>query len=230
MTPPIESSSPSRRILVTGAAGALGRSVVSAFLDHGDRVFGTHFPGHPPKDQNGPEWIAADLSERSEVRALFDRVGGVDAVVHCAGGFRFSTAESISDEDLRFLISVNFESAYFVASAAIPGMKERGGGSLLFVSSLATRTGASGVSAYVATKSAVNGLVLSLSEELKTAGIRVNAVLPSTIDTEANRRDMPKADFSKWVPTAEIAELLRTLTLPKSKSITGALIAMPGGL
>lgn len=228
MNPTNSKSVTSRRVLVTGATGALGSAVVEKFVAKGDAVVGVHTPDHRPSARDGVEWLAADLTQRNSVNEMFARAGELDAVVHCAGGFRYAMADAISTEDFRFLVALNFESAYYVASAAIPGLKKRGSGALLFISSLATQSGAAGMSAYAATKAAVNAMVVSLAAELKSSGVRVNAVMPSTIDTAANRKDMPHADPSKWVAPDEIAELLHDLSLPKSKSITGALIAIPG--
>ena len=220
--------STSRRILVTGATGALGRSVLEKFTKCGDSVVAVHTPNQKPGSMAGVEWVAADLTQRKSVFDLFARVDDLDAVVHCAGGFRFGMIGDISAEDFRFLTSLNFESSYYVASAAVPAMKKRKKGTLLFISSFATLNPASGMSAYAATKAAINGMVTSLAVELKNDGIRVNAILPSVIDTPANRKDMPHADTSKWVSPDDIAELLYDLTLSKSKSITGALIPITG--
>lgn len=218
----------SRRVLITGAAGALGRAVLARFVAGGDSIFATHAPGETPSPIPGVEWIGVDLTQRNAVFDAFARIDAVDAVVHCAGGFRFGKIDAFSAEDFRFLSELNFASSFHVASAAAPGMKRRKGGTLLFVSSLATLNPAPGMSAYAASKAAVNAMVASLAAELKGDGIRVNAVLPSVIDTPANRRDMPDADATKWVPPAEIAELLYDLTLEKSRSITGALIPIAG--
>ncbi|MBS1963030.1 MAG: SDR family NAD(P)-dependent oxidoreductase [Bdellovibrionales bacterium] len=221
-------ASSSRRVLITGATGALGASVVARFAAAGDAVFAVHTPTQKPASLEGVEWIGADLTVRKSVIDLFAKLDDLDAVVHCAGGFRYGMVDAISGDDFRFLTALNFESAFYVAAAAVPGMKKRKRGSLVFISSMATQNPGAGLSAYAATKAAVNGLVTSLAAELKAEGIRVNAVMPSTIDTPANRKDMPHADTSKWVSPDDLAEILYDLTLPKTKSITGALIAVPG--
>jgi NAD(P)-dependent dehydrogenase (short-subunit alcohol dehydrogenase family) len=221
-------SSSSRRVLITGASGALGQAVLEKFRARGDQVFAIYHPEHKPPALSGVEWLAADLTQRKSVDAIFARVDGLDAVVHCTGGFRFAMADETSTEDLRFLTALNFESSFFLASAAIPDMKKRRKGTLLFISALATQNPTAGVSAYAATKAAINAMVASLAVELKSYGIQVNAVLPSVIDTPANRKDMPHADPSKWVSPEDIADLLYDLTMTKSKSITGALIPITG--
>jgi NAD(P)-dependent dehydrogenase (short-subunit alcohol dehydrogenase family) len=226
MTPLDKKSS--RRILVTGATGALGQAVLEKFTTSGDSVIAVHSPDQKPAAVTGVEWMAADLTQRKSVFDLFAKLDDLDAVVHCAGGFRYGMIDSISQEDFRFLMSLNYEASFYVASAAVPGFKKRKKGTLLFVSANATQNAVPGMSAYAASKAAVNAMVTNLASELKNDGIRVNAVMPSTIDTPANRRDMPHADPSKWVSPEDIAELLYGLTLSKSKSITGALIPITG--
>jgi NAD(P)-dependent dehydrogenase (short-subunit alcohol dehydrogenase family) len=221
---------PSRKIVVTGAAGALGRTVVERFLHAGDSVIAVHAPRSKPLSIEGAEWVAVDLANRDSVRAFFSARTDVQVVVHCAGGFRWARIEDTNEDDFRFLAAANFESSFYVASAAVPAMRKRSEGVLLFVSSRATQVPATGMSAYAATKAAVNGLVITLAEELKGDGVRVNAVMPSVIDTPANRKDMPHADTTKWVSPEDIAELLFDLSLPKSRSITGALIPITGRL
>ncbi len=217
-----------RRVLITGATGALGQSVLARFIAAGDSVVGIHSVGQKPAAVTGVEWVACDLTQRKSVFDLFAKSGELDAVIHCAGGFRYGMIDAFSGEDFRLLTALNFESSYYVAAAAVPGMKKRKRGALLFISSMATLNPTPGVSAYAATKSAVNALVTSLAAELKAEGIRVNAVLPSIIDTPANRKDMPHADTSKWVSPEDIADILYDLTLSKTKSITGALIPITG--
>jgi NAD(P)-dependent dehydrogenase (short-subunit alcohol dehydrogenase family) len=218
----------SRKIVITGATGALGQSVLAHFQKEGDAVIAIHSLTEKPSALDGVEWVALDLTQRKAVHDFFSKVGDVDAVIHCAGGFRWGHVEDLSAEDFRFLIALNLESSYYVASAVVPAMKKRKQGTLLFVSSKATQYGATGMSAYAASKAGVNAMVISLAEELKEDGIRVNAVLPSVIDTPANRKDMPTADRTKWVSPEDLAEILFDLTLPKSKSITGALIPVYG--
>jgi NAD(P)-dependent dehydrogenase (short-subunit alcohol dehydrogenase family) len=221
---------PSRKIVITGAAGALGRVVAERFIRAGDSVTAIHAPGSTPPSIEGAQWAAVDLSDRDSTRAFFASRADTDAVVHCAGGFRWSRIEDTGAEDFRFLASANFESSFQVAAAAVPAMRKRKDGVLLFISSIATLKPAAGMSAYAATKAAVNAMVTTLAEELKADGVRVNALLPSMIDTPANRKDMPDGDPSQWVAPADLAELLYDLTLPKSRSVTGALIPVTGKL
>jgi NAD(P)-dependent dehydrogenase (short-subunit alcohol dehydrogenase family) len=217
-----------RKVIITGATGSLGQAVLTRFLEAGDSIIAIHAPNQKVPETPGVKWVGLDLSVRKSVIDFFATLDEVDAVVHCVGGFRWGHIESLTAEDFRFLLSANFESSFYVASGAIPLMKKKKNGTLLFISSKATLSPATGVSAYAATKAAVNAMVTSLAEELKNEGVRVNALLPTVIDTPANRKDMPHADTSKWVSPSDIAQLLYDLTLPKSRSITGALIPVAG--
>ena len=143
---------PSRKIVITGAAGALGRVVAERFIRAGDSVTAIHAPGSTPPPIEGAQWAAVDLSDRDSTRAFFASRADTDAVVHCAGGFRWSRIEDTSAEDFRFLASANFESSFQVAAAAVPAMRKRKDGVLLFISSIATQKPATGMSAYAATK------------------------------------------------------------------------------
>lgn len=217
----------SRSVLITGAAGALGQAVLARFLAAGDSVTAVGSPNTAPPVTKGVEWVQLDLTDGAEVRRRFG-TKPFDVVVHCAGGFRWSLVEALSPEDFRFLMSVNFESAFHLAAAVVPKMRDQKRGVLLFVSSIATQQPAAGMSAYAASKGAINSFVTNLAVELKPDGIRVNAILPSIIDTPANRRDMPKADTSQWIPREQLAEILYDLSLEKSASTTGALIPVTG--
>jgi NAD(P)-dependent dehydrogenase (short-subunit alcohol dehydrogenase family) len=217
-----------RKIVITGATGALGQCVLARFRGAGDAVIALHAPTQKPAAIDGVEWVAVDVTQRKAVHDFFSKAGDFDAVVHCAGGFRWGHIEDIGPEDFRFLLALNLESSFYVASAVVPAMKKKKNGVLLFISSRATMHPATGMSAYAASKAGVNALVTTLAEELKGDGVRVNAVLPSVIDTPANRKDMPHADMTKWVSPEDLAEVLYDLTLSKSKSITGALIPVYG--
>ncbi len=217
----------SRNVLITGAAGALGQTVLARFLAAGDSITAVGSPNSAPPSTPGVEWVQVDLTDGADVRRRF-ATKPFDVVVHCAGGFRWSPVESLSYEDFQFLMRVNFESAFHLAAAVVPAMKKKKNGVLLFVSSIATQVPAAGMSAYAASKGAINAFVTNLAVELQGDGIRVNAILPGIIDTPANRRDMPKADFSQWIPREQLAETLLDLSLEKSASTTGALIQVTG--
>ena len=219
----------SKNVLITGAQGALGSWVVEKFLNEGWSVTGTYFPSFQETCQvcSEVEWLKVDLADPQSVRGAFS-AHSFDALVHCAGGFRYAASDQISDADLDFLINTNLKSAFYLVREILPGMKQRNYGRIVFVSARATLQPAAGLSAYAASKAGLNMLTASLAEEVKSFDININAVLPSIIDTPANRRDMPHSDFSKWVSPEELAEVILTLTSPKGRPIHGALVPVSG--
>lgn len=234
-SPPVRSP---QTVLITGASGALGLQVARRFVQAGVTVHATWFGGTRPSP--GPDqpwlervkWLEMDVRDIESVRRGMPKGpeghDGVDALVHCAGGFRWTHADEVSDEDLEFLIDTNLKSAFHVVRAVLPGMKKRGFGRIVFVGARATRAGGAGMGPYAASKAGINLLTESLAEEVKGLDINVNAVLPSIIDTPANRRDMPQADPSKWVRPDELADIIFALTQPWSRAIHGALIPVSG--
>lgn len=219
-----------QKILVTGANGALGKAVVSRFLSAGWKVTGTQFSATPSSDLNLPsnvQWLKVDLTNSAEVKKVFADAE-FDAVIHCAGGFRFAPVDELADEDLHFLLATNLSSAFYLVRSILPKMKKNNFGRIVFISSSATMQPGAGMAAYAASKAGLNSLTHSLAKEVQSFDITVNAVLPSVIDTAENRRAMPKADFSKWVPPEELANFIFTLISPIGKSIHGALIPVVG--
>jgi NAD(P)-dependent dehydrogenase (short-subunit alcohol dehydrogenase family) len=204
--------------------------VTERFLQAGCEVLGS-FHRHSGPDRPGLRWIQLDLGDAAAVRAAGPRLRKVDAWVHCAGGFRWAKADEVKDADIDFLMSANLKSALLLTREVLPGMKERDFGRIVFVSSRATvQPPGTGMSAYAATKAGLNQLVLSLADEVRALDINVNAVLPTVIDTPANRKDMPQADPSAWVTPAQLSEILFSLTQAWGKPIHGALIPVSGRL
>ena len=186
-----------KTIFVTGAEGALGSAVVTKFLQAGCTVIGS-YQRQPGADRPGLRWLQLDLSDAKAVRAANSELSKVDAWIHCAGGFRWAKADEVTDSDIEFLIAANLKSALLLSREILPGMKERGFGRIVFVSTRATiQPPGVGMTAYAATKAGLNQLVLGLADEVRALDINVNAVLPTVIDTPANRKDMPKSDFNR---------------------------------
>jgi NAD(P)-dependent dehydrogenase (short-subunit alcohol dehydrogenase family) len=227
-----------KKVLVTGAQGALGSEIVEKYLSAGCKVFGTYFTQSKevPVARESLEWINVDLTDSRWVRTVFGGLGQggsssastYDAWIHCAGGFRFSTVDQLSDEDLDFLLNLNLRSAFYLARELVPGMKKKNFGRIVFISSRVTLGAGVGMAAYAASKAGLNALTAALAEEVKAFDITVNSVLPTVIDTPVNRKDMPKEDFSKWVSPAQLADIIFSLTAPWGKSIHGALIPVSG--
>jgi NAD(P)-dependent dehydrogenase (short-subunit alcohol dehydrogenase family) len=222
------------RVLITGAAGALGRSVVRQFVAAGERVLavgdrglGEIAAGTPPDVIRTHQ---ADLTVTSEVDRLFAVAAedGLSAVVHTVGGFRWGKIADLSDDDWSFLLKVNLDSTFRVFRATARAFAKARGGSLVAVASPAGLLGETGFGAYAATKAGVLRLVESLARELAPAGARVNAVLPGTMDTAANRAAMPDADPGQWVTTDAVAAVIHFLTTSAASAVNGAAVRVPG--
>lgn len=217
-------------VVVTGAQGALGVHVVDRFLAAGCQVFGigrsSQKHSFEKKDPRKFEWIHMDVSHPAEVRAKFPK--NVDTLIHCAGGFRFVATDQFTDEDMDFLIDTNLKSSLILARQVLPQMKEKNFGRIVFVGAKATQNPTSGMGLYTATKAGLNALTVSLADEIRHFDININTVLPSIIDTPANRNDMPNADFSTWVSPQELADIIFSLTQPWGRAINGGLIPVGG--
>jgi NAD(P)-dependent dehydrogenase (short-subunit alcohol dehydrogenase family) len=228
----------SGRVLITGAAGALGRSVVTRFLEEGDRVLAVDADqgsldglsslasSHLPIDSLTTR--RTDLTSTDDVAALFAEAGDLDAVVHLVGGFRWGRIADLSDRDWSFLLALNLETTFRVFRETARRFDAARGGSLVAVSAPAGVLGEAGVGAYAATKAGVLRLVESLARELAPSGARANAVLPGTMDTPANRAAMPEADPAQWVATGAVASVIHFLTTPAASAVNGAAVRVPG--
>jgi NAD(P)-dependent dehydrogenase (short-subunit alcohol dehydrogenase family) len=224
-----------RVMVVTGAFGALGRAVTAAAVTAGWRVAGLDQAAPPDAAALvGPRGMAEggiDLADSAAAAAIFqrvkDRLGRIDALVNIAGAFRWETLEAGSPETWAFLFRVNLMTAANASRAALPHLVASGAGAIVNIGAGAALKSGAGMGAYAASKSGVHRLTESLAEELK-GKVTVNAVLPSTIDTPANRKDMPDADFAKWVTPAEIADVILFLVSEKARGVTGALIPVNG--
>jgi NAD(P)-dependent dehydrogenase (short-subunit alcohol dehydrogenase family) len=233
MAGPMSSRSP-RDVLITGAQGALGREVVSRFASQGCQVLATFHGKSAPAAAPGVEWVEMDVTQAASVRAGVTRArqGGrhLDALVHCAGGFRWAKIEDTTDADLDFLLDVNLRSALLLVRELIPGMKAQNFGRIVLLSSRATLAPPAGMGAYAATKAGLNALVAAVADEVRPHDININAVLPTVIDTPANRRDMPQADVATWVTPRQLADLIFALTQPLGQPVNGAAIPVAGRL
>lgn len=230
-----------RRVLVTGASGSLGGAVVDAFLADGLEVIGVDraydAEGVHPHPDHGEGFYHAklDVTNPEDVTRVWSEIesslGPVDALVHCAGGFRWSKIEDISNADLDFLLRVNLLSSLYLVREAVPRMRAHGYGRIILVSSRSTLGPGIGEGAYVASKAGLNALVKSVAAEVAdTTNLTINAVLPAILDTPPNREAMPDQDFSRWVPLPKIAGIIRGLTRPEQDIINGALLPISGRL
>jgi NAD(P)-dependent dehydrogenase (short-subunit alcohol dehydrogenase family) len=226
--------------LVTGGTGALGAAVCDALLAAGGRVHVTYVNDRE-RDAFSQRFAAhvgrftlhrADVTAEADVVALFDAVlatdGHVDALACIAGGFAMGPIEDTSVVTFDAQLALNLRSFFLAAREAVRRMKPRGHGRILAVGTRAALDPPSGLSAYAASKAAVLTMVRGLAVELRGSGITVNAVLPGTMDTPANRASMPDADFSRWAKTQDVARVAAFLLAAESSVTSGALVPVYG--
>lgn len=221
-----------RHIVVTGAAGALGRAVVQHFLDQGARVaLLDHRMEHltdafPGLDNSQHLLLQADVTSASamaeaatQILAAFKQV---DALVHIAGGFEMGeSVHALSRAAWDRMMNLNAWSFVAVSQALVPSMIERKAGSVIAVSAKTAARGAAGMAAYIASKSALQRLVEAAAAELAPHGIQVNSIAPSVLDTPANRQAMPDAKPDNWVSTAVAAQTIGFLASPAAAALHG---------
>jgi NAD(P)-dependent dehydrogenase (short-subunit alcohol dehydrogenase family) len=231
-----------RVAIVTGGAGALGGATIRVLLDAGAAVVTTERRGNARHDLGAT--LPADLRARftsveanveteegaaSVVRQAIETRGRVDILVNIVGGY--AGGPSVARTDLatwRAQFEMNATTAFLMARAAIPAMQSGGWGRIINVASRAARAAPAGLSAYATAKAAVITLTEVLANEGRDHGITANAILPSVIDTAANRRAMPGSDFDHWVRPEQIGNVIRFLASVESGIISGAAIPVYG--
>jgi NAD(P)-dependent dehydrogenase (short-subunit alcohol dehydrogenase family) len=224
-------------IVVTGGTGGLGLGVCRVLQGAGRPLVVTWVVERErdrARDALGPdvELRQADVTDPGAVAGLaaeLDGGAGTWAVAHLVGGYR--DGDPVAELDLGAWdaqMELNVRAAAVVMRAFLPGMVRRGGGRVVAVSSRAALRPFAGASAYAASKAALIALVAAASEEVKHDGVTVNCLLPSVIDTPANRASQGDADHSRWVKPEEIGEVVRFLASPEASAVTGAAIPVYG--
>jgi NAD(P)-dependent dehydrogenase (short-subunit alcohol dehydrogenase family) len=226
-----------KTIVVTGGFGALGRVVAEEAMARGARVV---LVGHgkapddlPAAGPHPPLVLAGvDLTDPAAAQAAMDhaaaQTGGIDALLNIAGGFRWQTVEKGELAAWDQLYARNLKTAVVACRAALPHLRASRAGRIVNIGAASAVKAGAGMGAYAAAKAGVAKLTESLAEELKDTAVTVNAVLPSIIDTAANRADMPKADVSRWVAPADLAAVILFLADDAARAVTGALIPVTG--
>jgi NAD(P)-dependent dehydrogenase (short-subunit alcohol dehydrogenase family) len=219
-------------IVVTGASGALGKVVVEAALARGARVAGIdHVPTQVAATPGRLELGGVDLTTAAQAGKAIDAVvshfGRLDALVNIAGGFAFEAVAEGDSRTWQHMYALNVFTALHASQSAIPHLAAAGAGRIVNVGAMAALQAGAGMGPYAASKAAVHRLTEALAAEWK-GRITVNAVLPSTIDTAANRASMPKADFTKWVTPLELADVILFLISDAASAVTGALLPVSG--
>lgn len=227
-------------VLIAGATGGLGRAVTLAFLGEGAHVVAA--------DQSQPGLEALqkaagagatnlqteqlNATDEAAVRALVESIIArhkrLDVLVNTIGGFAFSKLWETDKKTYDLMLTLNLHVGFTLAHEVVPAMLRQGSGAIVNIGAKAAFDHPAGLSAYSASKAASVALFDCLAQDLKGTGIRVNSVLPSIIDTEANRRAMPDSDFSKWPKPEEIARVILFLCGDDAKLIHGAAVPVYG--
>ena len=223
-------------VLVSGGTGALGAAVLGELLEAGYPVTATwvvesererverDFEG-----RGGLTLVEADLMDPD---AVAEAVGGVEdlgAIVNLVGGF--SAPGKVHEhgiDDFEAQLRLNLRPGFLLASAAMPRLISNGGGAFVGVSARPALRPFAGAAGYITGKAAVLAFIQALDADYRDQGVRCNAILPSVIDTPANRRAQPDADHSKWVPPQQIAKVVRFLVSDDSAPTSGAAIPVYG--
>jgi NAD(P)-dependent dehydrogenase (short-subunit alcohol dehydrogenase family) len=209
-------------VLVAGGTGALGQAVVAELLDSG---YGCAVTWVIEDERERVPLIHADLIDPAGAAEAVAAVEGLEAVVDLVGGFAMGgRVHETEPADFERMLALNLKPAFNLARVAMPRMVERGEGAFVAVSAQSVLKPFAGAAGYITAKAAVLAFIRALDAEYKPDGIRCNAILPSVIDTPANREAMPDADHSKWVAPAAIAKVVRFLVSSESAPTTGAAI------
>jgi 3-oxoacyl-[acyl-carrier protein] reductase len=219
-------------VVVTGALGALGKVVVEAALARGARVAGLdHAAAQITPSANRIELGGVDLSDAAQAKAAVDAVvahfGKLDVLINIAGGFAFEAVAEGDPKTWQRMYALNVLTALNTSRSALPHLAASPAGRIVNIGAMGALQAGAGMGAYAASKAGVHRLTEALAAEWK-GKITVNAVLPSTIDTAANRASMPKADFAKWVTPQELANVILFLASDAASAVTGALLPVAG--
>ena len=219
-------------VVVTGALGALGKVVASVAQARGARVAGVdHAHAQTPATPTRIELGGVDLSDAAQAKQAIDAVashfGRLDALINIAGGFAFETVAEGEDKTWQRMYALNVATALNASRAALPHLASSGTGRIVNIGAMGALQAGAGMGAYAASKAGVHRLTEALAAEWK-GKITVNAVLPSIIDTAANRASMSTADFATWVRPQELAEVILFLASDAASAVTGALIPVSG--
>ena len=216
-------------IIVTGGFGVLGQAVAEAFANRGDKVARIDFAQEAASPVAGALDIGGvNLTDVDATQSALDKVaaahGGIDVLVNVAGGFTWETLEQGTLDSWAKMQAMNLMTNATITKLALPALKAANRGHIVNIGAGAALKAGMGMGAYSASKSGVHRLTEALAEELAGTSVTVNAVLPSIIDTPANRRDMPDADVSQWVKPEAIADVILFLASPAARAVTGALV------
>lgn len=227
-----------RTVMITGAAGNLGRAVAAAFADDGANLVLVGLRRDALERAFGAEGearmiVPANLLDAAQLQAGVDaalgRFGRIDVLCNLAGGFRMGEpVHQTSDATWDWLLDLNARTLLRTARAVVPAMLRQGGGRIVNVAAFAARQGQAGMAAYCVAKDAVVRLTEAMAAELRDRRINVNCVLPTIIDTPENRAAMPDADPARWVEPRDLARVIRFLASEDAAAVHGAALPVAG--
>lgn len=219
-------------VLIAGGTGALGQTVTPMFSQAGATVL-LLSSAAPPAQPLVPLTLRADVTDEDSVRRAvaqaIEQAGRIDCLVNMVGGFSPGRVAETETKLWQKMLSLNLTAAFLLSKTVTPHMLKRGSGRILHIAARAALEPFPGAAAYVVAKSGLVALIRVLALELAGSGVTANGVLPTTIDTPANRKSMPDADPSKWVRPESIARLLLFLASEEAGQINGALIPVGSG-
>ena len=221
-----------KAVVITGATGGLGTAVTAAFLEAGADVAAVD------RKADGGETdhyiaIAADLTTlegaQAAARGAIEQWGRIDVLVQLVGGYAGGKSVADSDDDaFDQMMNINLRTAFHMFRAVLPLMRAQGGGRILAIGSRAAVEPSPLSGLYAASKAALVSLVRAIAAENADHKITANLILPGTMDTPGNRAAMPKADFTQWVPTQQVASMLVQLAGDDASAVNGAVIPIFG--
>lgn len=222
-----------QQVVITGGSGFLGSAVVKAFLDSGARCHVTWLMEDELKRFSWRDQVVlhrVDCADERQVTAFYSSLDSLFASIQLVGGFAMQPIEQTSAEEFRRMYELNTLTSFLCNREAVRAIRRsgQGGGRIVNVAARPALAPAGGMIAYTTSKAAVASLTQCLAEELKQEGILVNAVAPSIMDTAANRRSMPSADFSKWPKAEEVAEAIVFLASPSNGLTSGTVLPVYG--
>jgi NAD(P)-dependent dehydrogenase (short-subunit alcohol dehydrogenase family) len=227
-----------KTVMVTGAAGNLGRAIAAAFAARGANLvlvartrqsLAATFGMEDARRLFAPLDLLDQAAVEAAVRGARERFTRIDALCNVAGGFRMGEpVHRTADGDWDFLFDINVRTLLHAVRAVVPQMLDGGGGKIVNVGAFAAQRGVAQMGAYVAAKSAVIRITEAMAAELRDKNINVNCVLPTIIDTPENRAAMPSADPSHWVAPADLANVVLFLASDEARAVHGAAVPVTG--
>lgn len=219
-------------VVITGASGALGQVVLERAVKSGATIAAIdHSAKTPASTPDRLQIGGVDLSDAAQadaaIAAVVKQFGKIDVLINIAGAFTFENIADGNNKSWETMHRLNLLTALNASRAAIPHLTSSKAGRIINIGAMGALQAGAGMGPYAASKAGVHRLTETLAAELK-GKVTVNAVLPSTIDTAANRRDMPNADFSKWVTPDELASVILFLASDAASAVTGALLPVSG--